>query len=276
MQKTLWLLFKSWFIGLLQRISSVTMLRSAVCLAGSAAAVLLRSSSRCDGKPTDRCDAGNRRCCVGGCATPKMIFVLVCAQEDNARYVSILGAVGGGARARERARVFRPVRAKQATNACAVAALAKEGFALIRCEDVSVLRSAFDESRRSDCVEASAGRFHYDLLRRRARDTALRSQIDGIVAPLRALAFEYCGRRDLYVSQLQLLDSAPGSAAQIWHLDNTRRGKATRERSKKSVRVALKVRERETEDAPPWISPIRSTWRSHSIRRASRGSPLEA
>ena len=107
-----------------------------------------------------------------------------------------------------------------------LARLRADGFATVPGVDCARLASTLDSRRRRQkAVEVSRGRLHYDLVHSRHRDDAdLRRSIEALAGPLRDMAEAYCETRRVKLTQVQFLDSMPGSAAQIWHSDNAARG----------------------------------------------------
>ena len=107
-----------------------------------------------------------------------------------------------------------------------LARLRADGFATVPGVDCARLASTLDSRRRRQkAVEVSKGRLHYDLVHSRHRDDAdLQRSIEALAGPLRDMAEAYCETRRVKLTQVQFLDSLPGSAAQIWHSDNAARG----------------------------------------------------
>ena len=145
--------------------------------------------------------------------------------------------------------------ATAATAAAAVAHLARDGICVVEGvvsapDRRACLRLMYELERRGDGArlgpgssihstvnvrESSPGRVHVSLFGVKAPETAylerlalpLGGLLDAFFAPLDAEdggRMRRRGGRRYYLSQLQLLDSRPGSENQIFHVDNARRG----------------------------------------------------
>ena len=88
----------------------------------------------------------------------------------------------------------------------------------------SILSTLHSHGERSRCKEVSKGRLHYNML----RSTFVESKVikDLIAEQVLPIAVSDLGLKvnEILMTEVQVVDSLPGSDIQIWHADNAKRG----------------------------------------------------